>query len=117
MQQPQNITLSKARSRISTPESSGYHGKVTPVSDYRIPQTMSEHYLISRTIRRQVIQDIRREIPAHADPICSPPKPIEIPLQAIPRKCKDSDIDALEQDINMDFEEHSPYQEGVISET
>ena len=26
------------------------------------------------------------------------------------------DIDALEQDINMDFKENSPYQEGVISE-
>ena len=29
----------------------------------------------------------------------------------------DSDIDALEQDINTDLEENSPYQEGVISET
>ena len=28
----------------------------------------------------------------------------------------DLDIDALEQDINIDFEENSPYQEGVISE-
>ena len=28
----------------------------------------------------------------------------------------DLDIDALEQDINMDFEGNSPYQEGVISE-
>ena len=26
------------------------------------------------------------------------------------------DIGTLEQDINMDFEENSPYQEGVISE-
>ena len=29
----------------------------------------------------------------------------------------DSDIDALEQNNNMDFEENSPYQEGVILET
>ena len=28
----------------------------------------------------------------------------------------DLDIDALEQDINTDFKENSPYQEGVISE-
>ena len=27
------------------------------------------------------------------------------------------DIGALEQDINMDFEENSPCQEGAISET
>ena len=29
----------------------------------------------------------------------------------------ESDTDALENDINMDFEENSPYQESVISET
>ena len=43
-------------------------------------------------------------------------KPTEIHLQVIPRKIMYLDIDALEQDINMDFEENSPYQEGVISE-
>ena len=40
-----------------------------------------------------------------------PPKPAEIPLQQIPRK-----LIHLDTDINMDFEENSPYQEGVISE-
>ena len=29
----------------------------------------------------------------------------------------DTDIDALKQDINMDFEENFPYQKGVISKT
>ena len=29
----------------------------------------------------------------------------------------DLDIDTLEQDINNDFEQNFPYQEGVISET
>ena len=43
-------------------------------------------------------------------------KPTEIPLQVLPRKLMDLNIDTLEQDINMDFEENSPYQEGVISE-
>ena len=63
------------------------------------------------------MQDIRLEIPAYADPIYRPPsKPTEIPLQVIPRKLTDLDTDALEQNINMDFEENSPYQEGVISE-
>ena len=46
------------------------------------------------------------------DPIYRPPpKPSEIPLQEIPRKHTD-----LDTGINMDFEENSPYQEGVISE-
>ena len=62
------------------------------------------------------MQGIRREIPAYADLIYRPPpKPAEIPTPANPKKIH-SDIDALEQDINMDFEENSPYQEGVISE-
>ena len=45
-----------------------------------------------------------------------PPKPTKIPLQVIPRKITDLDTDALEQDNNMDFEDNSPYQEGLISE-
>ena len=57
------------------------------------------------------MQDVRRKIPAYADPIYRPPpKQTEIPLKVNPRKHMDSDI-------NMDFEENSPYQEDVISET
>ena len=55
------------------------------------------------------MQDTRKEIPPYA-------KPTEIPLQVIPRKLMNLDIDTLEQDINKDFEENSSYQEGVISE-
>ena len=63
------------------------------------------------------MQDIRKEISAYADPFYGPPpKPTEIPTQVIPRKIPDSDIEFLEQDINIDFEENSPHQEGVISE-
>ena len=64
------------------------------------------------------MQDTRGKIPAYADPIYRhPPKPTEIPLQVFPRKLMALNIDTLEQDINKDFEENSPYQEGVISET
>ena len=66
----------------------------------------------SRIVQRKTIHDISREIPTYQDPIYRPPpKPIEIPLQEIPRKITDSDME-----IKMDFEENSPYQEGVISE-
>ena len=55
------------------------------VSDYTIPQTMSEHDSISRRRRRQGMQDIKRKISAYADPIYRPPpKPTEIPLQVNP---------------------------------
>ena len=61
------------------------------------------------------MQDFRREIPAYTDQIYQPPpKPTEIPTQVTPRKIPESDIDALVQDINTDFEENSPQQEGVI---
>ena len=61
---------SKTRSKVSIPESSiipkssGHHDKLIQVSDYTIPQTMSGHDSISRTIRRKGMQDTRREIPA-----------------------------------------------------
>ena len=68
---------------------------------------MSECDSISRTIRRKGIQDTRREISVYADPIYRPsPKSTEIPLWIIPRKLTDVNIDTLEPDINMDFEEN-----------
>ena len=36
-------------------------------------------------------------------------------MHLIPRKTLDLDINSLEQDVNTDFEENSPHQEGVIS--
>ena len=55
------------------------------------------------------MQVTRKEIPAYADPIYRPPPtPTEIPLQVIPRKLKDLDIDTLEEEINMDFEKKCP---------
>ena len=120
LQQSQNINQSKTRSKVSIPESSistkssGHHDKVIPISNYTIPQTMSEPDSISRKIRRKGMQDTRRRIPAYAHPIYRPPpKLTEIPLQVIPRKLTDLDIDTLEQDINMD----SSCEEGLISET
>ena len=114
---------SKTISKVSIPESSiipkylAHQDKGIPVSDYTIPQTMSECDSISRTIRRKGMWDIRREIPAYVDPIYMPPRKLtEIPLCVIPRKLMDLDSVTLEQGINMDFQGNSSYQEGVISE-
>ena len=61
------------------PGRQGHHDKVIPVPNYTIPQTESEHDSISKTITRKGMQDIRREIPAYADPFYRPPpKPSEI---------------------------------------
>ena len=63
-------------------------------------------------VKRKTIQDISREIPRYPDPIYRPPpKPTEIPIQSVPRNLSD-----LEPEINMDFEENPPFEEGVISE-
>ena len=119
IQRAERVIQSKTRSKVSTPEcsiiteSSGHHDKVIPVS-----QTMSEHDSSSRTIRRKGKQDFRREIPSNDDPMYRPPpKLTEIPTQVTSKKIPESDIDVLQQDINTDFEENSPYQEDVISET
>ena len=59
------------------------------------------------------MQDISREILTYPDPIYRPPpKSTEIPLQEIPRKLTD-----LDMNINTNFEENSPFQGGVIPET
>ena len=68
---------------------------------------MSECNTISKLVKREGIQDIRREIPAYADPVYRlPSKPTEIPLQVLHGKLKDLDTDALKHDINMDFEKN-----------
>ena len=56
---------------------------------------------------------ISREIPNYPNPMYRPPpKPVEKPLQDMPRK-----MTGLDTDINIDNEENSLYQEGILSET
>ena len=112
-QQPQNLAQPKITSKVPISESSQIHDKIIPVPDYIIPLTTSGDDWKSRMVKRKTIQNISREIPTYPDPIYRlPPKPTEIPLQEIPRKLMD-----LDMDINMDFKENSPYQECGISET
>ena len=40
-----------------------------------------------------------------------PPKPVKIPMPELPRKMD------IKPEMNTDFEENSPFEEGVISET
>ena len=40
-----------------------------------------------------------------------PPKPVELPIPEVPRKLSDFDLE-----INADFKENSPFQEGMFSE-
>ena len=64
-------------------------------------------------VNGEPIRNISRDIPPYPDPIYRPPpKPAEISLQETLRRLTD-----LDTDINIDFEENSQYQEGIISET
>ena len=62
------------------------------------------------------MQDIRRKKQLMLIQFIDPhTHPTEITIQIIPEKTSDLDIDSLEQDINIDFEENSPHL-GVMSE-
>ena len=100
-------------SKVPTPESSRIHDKIIPIPDYTIPQTRSDDDSSSRMVKRKTRQDISREILMYPYPTYRPtPKPVEVPIPDIPGSISDFD-----QEIYTDFEENSPFQEDVISET
>ena len=81
--------------------------------DYTIPLTRSKDDSGSRIVNRKTIQDVIREIPIYSDPIYRPPPTaVKLPIPEVPRSLLDFD-----QEINLDFEKNSLFQESVISET
>ena len=63
-------------------------------------------------IDRNIIQNVGREVPLYPDPVHRPPpKPIKTSIPEIPGSTSDIDTE-----LNTDFEDNSPFQEGVISE-
>ena len=62
-------------------------------------------------INREMMQNISKDIPFYPDPTYRPPpKPVSIPMSEV---SENIDID---QELNTNFEENSPFQEGVVSE-
>ena len=62
---------------------------------------------------RKATQGVSREIPIYPDPVYRlPPKPVKAPIPEIPESLSD-----IDQELNTNLEENSPFQEGVISET
>ena len=92
----------KTTLKVPVPDSSQIHDKFIPVPDYIIPITRSRDDSNSRMVKRKTIQDISWDIPTYSDPIYRPPpEPIEMPLQEIPRKL---------MDLDMDFKENSHFK-------
>ena len=87
--------------------------KIIPISNYAIPNVRSRDDSGSRMVNRKSIQDINSELPTYQEPSYRcPPKPVRSHMPEVPRSLLDND-----PGINMDFEENSPFQEGMISET
>ena len=86
--------------------------KVMTIPNFAIPPLQSKGDSGTKMIDRKTIQDVAREIPVYPDPVYRPPpKPVKT---SVPKICRSlSDIDP---ELNMDFEDNSPFQEGVISE-
>ena len=85
--------------------------KVTTIPNYAIPPKDfigSKGNSSTNMIGRKMIQDIFREIPIYPDH----PKPEKLPIPIIPRKLLD-----INPELITDFENNSPFQEGIISET
>ena len=62
---------------------------------------------------RKTMQNVSREIPIYPDPVYqSCPKQVKVPTPKIP-----GSLSNIDSELNTNFEENSPFQEGVISET
>ena len=60
-------------------------------------------------IDRQMIQTANREIPFYSHPgYRPPPKPVKVSIPKIPGSMD------INPELNTDFKENSPFQEGVI---
>ena len=66
----------------------------------------------TEAITRRMMQKISKDIPFHPDPgYQPPPMPVKIPMPEFPGKMY------INLELNANFKENSPFQEGVISET
>ena len=82
-------------------------------SNFRILPMHTKGNACTNMIDRKMIQDTGREISIYPDPVYRPPpKPEKMPMPDIPKS-----LLGIYQELNMDFEDNSPFEEGLISET
>ena len=81
--------------------------------NFTIPPIHTKGNLGTGMIDRKMIQDTARKTPIYPDPVYRPsPKAEKIPMPKIPGTLLD-----IDPELNTDFEDNSPFQEGVILET
>ena len=65
----------------------------------------------TEAFNRRMIQQTSKDIPFYSNPgYRPPPKPIKIPMPDVPENI------VINPELNTDFEENLPFQEGVLSE-
>ena len=90
------------------PETSKIENKVITHPDFTTPVQPVNNPCAEAIDKRPMIKDI----PFYPDPTYGPPsKPVRISTS------EGSEKTDISPEINIDFEENSPFQEGVISET
>ena len=58
------------------------------------------------------------DVPFHPGPVYRPPpKPIKQDMSCPQSSQSSTDIEGINPNINFDFQENSPFQEGVMSKT
>ena len=83
-----------------------------PIADYAIPLVKPKGDTGTKVIDSKSIQDVSKEIPIYPDPVYRPlPKPVNTATPEIPGSLSD-----IDPELNTDFEEKYPFQEGVISD-
>ena len=102
----------KPPSKISMPNTSKTQDIAIPIPDYAIPSVKPKGDTSRKVIERKIIQDVSKDIPIYPDPVYRPPpKPVRTSIPEILGSLLD-----IDPELNSDFEENSPFQEGVISE-
>ena len=96
---------------LETPHIPKTQGKVMTMPNFTIPMQLRGDSS-TKVIGKMMIQDVAREIPIYTDPVYRPPpKPVKTSAPKIPGNLLDTDAE-----LNTNFEDNSPFQEGVISE-
>ena len=102
----------KPPSKILRPNTSKTLIVTIPIQDYATLLVNPKGNINTRVIDRKIMQDVSKEIPIYPDQVYRPPsKPVKLSIPEIARSLSD-----IDPELNTDFEEVYPFQEGVILE-
>ena len=80
--------------------------------NYTILQVKPKGDMSTKMIDRKTMLDVGKEIPIYPDPVYRPtPKPVKTSISDVPGSLSD-----IHLELNTDFEDNSPFQEGMLSE-